>query len=325
MDHPGEKRKTHHRATPLIGGIAIFIGVVACSLLYLPSDQSLLYGLLGAALLVVVGVLDDRLAISHHLRFPVQIAAALVLVLGTGAQLQTLGNLLGFGEILLGPLAIPFTVFAIVGLINAFNMIDGIDGLAAGLALIALTAPLVVTPQGAGTMQPLLLSVIAATLPFLARNLQVFPRGRKVFLGDAGSMLLGYIVAWALIDASQHQHAIDPVTALWIAALPLVDTFSAIGRRLLRRQSPFAADHGHLHHTLSRVTGSPRAALAVMLLVAALLAGLGVMGQVLAVGEPVMFYAGLVVFGLCVMLQHQAQRLHIRLRRRRRRIAVKAA
>ena len=276
LDHPSERRKIHSDATPLIGGIAIFCGFLVCSVICLPWEACRVCGALGAAILVVVGVVDDRYQLGHHIRFLAQIAAALLLTLGVGVHLESLGDLLGLGEIHLSYLATPITVFAIVGIINAFNMIDGIDGLAAGLALSALTPLLLIMPQGQSHTHFLVLALIAATVPYLVCNLELCCcKGRKVFLGDAGSMLLGYVVVWALIEVSQNQHAIRPVTALWLVAIPLMDTFSVMGRRVLSRRSPFSADRGHLHHVLSRLLGSPRRALFPMLLSAVALAALG--------------------------------------------------
>jgi hypothetical protein len=129
-----------------------------------------------------------------------QVVAALLLTLGGGVTLTSLGNLLGFGAIDLGLLSVPFTVFAMVGVINAVNMIDGIDGLAGGLILIALGALLFLAPQ-IGPIQILLLATIAALIPYVVCNLELFGvTGRKIFLGDAGSLLLGYILVWALVD-----------------------------------------------------------------------------------------------------------------------------
>ena len=326
LDHPSDRRKIHSEATPLIGGIAIFCGFALCSLICLPWEPCLQCVVLGAAILTLVGILDDRFQLDHGLRFLAQITAALLLVHGADVRLDTLGNLFGLGEIQLSYFATPITVFAIVGVINAFNMIDGIDGLAAGLALIALAALLLMMPEGNGEMRLVLLAVIVAAVPYLTCNLQLCCcAGRKVFLGDAGSMLLGYIVVFALIHASQNQHAIRPVTALWLIAIPLMDTFSVMGRRALSGQSPFAADRGHLHHVLSRLLGSSRKALLPIMFGGVSLAALGLVGEILKLDEAIMFYGGVSVFGLFIWFQRSAQRLYVTIIRRRRRLAAEAA
>ncbi|MCF7993487.1 MAG: undecaprenyl-phosphate alpha-N-acetylglucosaminyl 1-phosphate transferase [Chromatiaceae bacterium] len=319
IDHPRSRRKIHRTPVPTIGGIAIFAGLLAAVLIRFPLDTAFLFGLLGGALLVATGAIDDRFDLGHRTRFAAQIGAALILVVGGGFELSSLGNLLGVGVIDLGPFATPFTVFAIVGIINAFNMIDGIDGLSSGLSLVAMIAILAVLPGGAGSMQLLLLAAIAATVPFLFCNLQVaFCAKRRVFLGDAGSMLLGYIVVWALIDASQTHQAISPAAALWLAAVPLMDTLSVMGRRIMRGQSPFAADRGHIHHVLSRIFASTRVALVLLLLLALTLAGIGLAGQWFGLHEAVIFYGGLVVFVGLLLFQRKAHRVYLLMRRRRR-------
>lgn len=324
IDHPGERRKVHRHPVPPIGGIAIFSGILASSLLTLPGHPSLLFGLLGAGLLVCVGALDDRFGLGPRVRLAAQTGAVLLLTLGGGVTLTSLGDLLGLGPIDLGPLAVPFTVFAMVGIINAFNMIDGIDGLAGGLMLIGV-GPLLVLAPDIGPLQVMLLAAIAALIPYLICNLELLGcTGRKVFLGDAGSMLLGYLLVWALVDAAGPRRAIDPVTALWLTAVPLMDALGVMGRRMLQGTSPFTADRAHLHHLLSRISGSTRVSLLLMLSGAAALAAVGVAGRVYEAPTPVLFYAGILVFVAYLVFLRLVQRLHRSVRRRRRQLAVEA-
>jgi UDP-GlcNAc:undecaprenyl-phosphate GlcNAc-1-phosphate transferase len=138
-------------------------------------------------------------------------------------------------------------------------------------------------------------------------------------------MLLGYLVVWALIDSVGSQRTIEPVTALWITAIPLLDTLSVMGRRMARGTSPFSADRAHLHHLLSRIFGSTRKALVLMLSVAAVLATVGALGLVYQVDTPVMFYSSALVFVAYLMFLRHVQRVHRSLRRRRRQLAVEVA
>ncbi len=295
MDHPNERRKTHRHPVPLIGGIAIFSGLLAGAITALTLETATLHGLLGAAVILLVGGLDDRFNVRAPWRFLGQGIAALILILGAGVEINSLGDLFGVGPIETGPLAIPFTVVAIVGIINAFNMIDGIDGLAGGLAFIVLGILSILAPAG-GDLPFLLLAVMVAIIPFMACNLGLWRRGcRKAFLGDAGSMLLGYMVVWALIAATQTQGTIAPVTALWLVAIPLLDILGTMVRRLAVGRSPFSADRGHLHHLLSRLFGSARIALYLILLGAILLAAIGLAGEHLGL-ETIMFSVALLTF-----------------------------
>jgi UDP-GlcNAc:undecaprenyl-phosphate/decaprenyl-phosphate GlcNAc-1-phosphate transferase len=173
VDRPSVRRKTHKDPVPLIGGLAIFSGILASSLFILPISQEHLFGLLGAALLVSIGALDDRLDLGPKVRFAAQIGAATLLSVGGGVTLTSLGDLLGFGPIHLGAFSVPFTVFAMVGIINAFNMIDGIDGLAGGLMLIGVCALLCMS-TGFGPTQVMMLTAVAAMLPYLICNLGYF-------------------------------------------------------------------------------------------------------------------------------------------------------
>lgn len=316
MDHPGERRRVHREAVPRIGGIAVFVGASSGLLLAQPLDVSQVFALLGAALLVVVGVIDDCWRLRPRERLVGQIAAALLLTLGGGMTLTSLGNLLGFGPIELGPFAIPFTVFATVGIINAMNMIDGIDGLAGGLALMVLIILLILAPA-IGPTQVMMLTTIAALIPYMLCNLELPGcKRRKVFLGDAGSMLLGYLIVWALIDSTKSPGGIQPVTAIWLVAIPLSDTLAVMGRRIREARHPFSADRGHLHHLLARIFRSTRKSLVLMLASAGLLAALSIAGLILQVPEPVMFYASMLIFTLYLIALYATRRLYRRLRQR---------
>lgn len=345
MDHPGERRKLHRHSVAPIGGVCVFIGLMAALVVDGITSAQLGAGLLGAGLLVVVGAFDDRFSLGYRLRLLAQIGAALILTLGADVRLESLGNLFGTGAVDLGSMSVPFSVFAIVGLINAFNMIDGIDGLAAGLALLALLGVLLAEPVPSAFLVFLAPLLILALLPYLACNLGLRGfRNKKIFLGDAGSMLLGYVVVWALIDASQpavaaHWAAVSvaeasagakpamelgpdagiaPITAIWLVALPLMDTFNVMGRRMLRRRSPFKADRGHLHHLLTRTSGCARSALVVMLSFAMVLAMLAIVVQDLGWAEPTLFYLAIGVFVLYVLIQSRVPRMYQALQRRRR-------
>lgn len=317
MDQPGERRRVHRHATPRIGGLAIYLGVLFAALypgFVFPSHA---YGLAGATLLVLVGALDDIFRLPAWMRLLAQILAALILTLGCGLALTSLGDLFGLGPVELGVLAVPFTVFAIVGIINAVNMIDGLDGLAGGLVLIALLGTLAATPTG-GVTQGLILVTVAAILPYLACNLEVIGcKRRKVFLGDAGSMLLGYLLVWALLDSVQTPGGLTPVTALWLVAIPLSDTLAVIARRLLQRRRPFSPDRGHLHHLLARLFHCQRDALVVMLSLGALLSVIGITGFHLGLPDGLMFFMAMLIFLMYLVFLAFVSRLYRRLQRRR--------
>jgi UDP-GlcNAc:undecaprenyl-phosphate GlcNAc-1-phosphate transferase len=252
MDRP-DLRKVHQQITPVVGGIAWFLGV-APTLLFFGVLQTLPWLTVGMALMVLLGGLDDRFHLPTWPRLLAQCGIALMVVLMDGTRLLSLGLLLPGVQVELGVASVAFTVFAWIGVINAFNMIDGIDGLSGSLAVLLLSA-LAILAWPAHFELALLLAVSAvALLPFLAMNLRLpWQKKAKVFLGDAGSMTLGLLFAYAVTRLSQGEAAVfPPATALWLLALPLIDTVSVMLRRLFSGSSPFAPDQQHIHHLLLR-------------------------------------------------------------------------
>jgi UDP-GlcNAc:undecaprenyl-phosphate GlcNAc-1-phosphate transferase len=254
----------------------------------------------GIMLLVLVGVLDDLRELSPEQRLWAQILAALLMVGGGGIVLDDLGHLLASEWLLsLGVLAWPITVFATVGVINAMNMSDGLDGLAASFALITLGSLSLFAWRGEDYgILSLLLMLVLVVLPFLTVNLRS-NGSAQVFMGDAGSMFLGFSLAWLLIQASQGEgRLMAPVTALWIFALPLLDTITLLIRRSIMGRSPFLGDREHLHHLLLLAGFTERQTLLLMVALATAAAAFGVAGERLNVPEPWMFGGFVALFGL---------------------------
>ncbi|MBK1702152.1 MraY family glycosyltransferase [Thiococcus pfennigii] len=304
VDHPGG-RKGHARPTPLVGGTAMFAAFTFAILTIDVglSDFKPLFA--GALLLVIVGILDDLHDISARARFVAQVAAGLVMTVWGGVTLADLGHLPpSDGLLALGIMAAPFTVFAAVGVINATNMVDGLDGLAGSLTLVTLGALILVAWAAQATGELAILVTLASVIvAFLLYNLR--PRGpAAIFMGDAGSMFLGFVLAWFLIDFSQGaDRLIAPTTALWLFALPLLDTLCVITRRLMQGRSPFSADRAHCHHVLQDLGLSRHQTLAVMVLFAMAAAAVGLAGQWLGIPEPLMlggFLASLTVYTLLI-------------------------
>jgi len=268
-------RKKHNGEIPLIGGLAIYL----CMVYFILTDSNLAtinMGFLTAtSLIIVTGLIDDFKNLNIKLRFFTEIVAIVILIKWGGIEITSLGNLFGLGEMQLGNFSTPFTIFAILGGINAFNMIDGIDGLAGGTSLIIyfVLSLLFVTTHYTSF---LLLSMVlaAATTAFLLFNLPMLGRKKAmVFLGDAGSMLLGFTICILIISASQgDRKIIAPVTTLWLIASPLLDTFAIMLQRINQGRSPFAPDREHLHHLLPIAGFSQSATLISILLFSLLLA-----------------------------------------------------
>ncbi|MDQ3776844.1 MAG: undecaprenyl/decaprenyl-phosphate alpha-N-acetylglucosaminyl 1-phosphate transferase [Pseudomonadota bacterium] len=285
----------------MIGGIAMFGGLV-CATVMLPAAEPKLGALLAAsALLVIIGLWDDYRGLSVRTRFAVQIGAALLMIYWVEVSLHDLGDLFWPGATFaLGLCAVPFTVFCTVGVINAMNMVDGLDGLAGGIAgMSLLLLAWAAFVAGLYTDVHLLLVAAGVVFTFLCFNLR-FPwrrRGAKVFMGNAGSMFLGLILAWFLIRLSQGElRAFTPVTALYLFGLPLLDMFTLTVRRIVKHRSPFAADREHLHHLLMRAGYSVNQSVMIMWGLALGLGITGLAGLYFRIAESVMFYTFL---GLC--------------------------
>lgn len=249
LDHP-HGRKDHAHPTPVTGGLAMAFGSMAIVGALLP-DPGFFAFVFAATLLVVVGLLDDIYDIRWWWRVLAQVAAALVMVELGGVRIEQLGQLVGIEGTGLGVLAVPFTVFATVGIINAVNLIDGVDGLAGSLVLAAL-AMLGAAAIYAGN--PLLAErtfvFAGAVVGFLAWNLRhPWQHHAKVFMGNAGSAFLGLVIAWVSFRLTQNaRHPVSPVLAVWLLPIPIMDCLVLIARRTREGRSPFDAGRDHIHH-----------------------------------------------------------------------------
>jgi UDP-GlcNAc:undecaprenyl-phosphate GlcNAc-1-phosphate transferase len=259
LDRPGGRRK-HDAPVPAIGGVAIFIGLAAATIWTLdPAPQ--LFGLGIAALIIAgAGVADDLFRLRWPLRLAAQGLAALVMIYLGGVRIENVGEVLGpFGEPAVG-LAIPLTVLATVGIINAVNMIDGVDGLC-GLVIFAACLMLGAAAAYAGNETlTLALAMLGGALGgFLLFNMRSpwTPRA-KVFLGNAGSELLGLLIACACFRLTQNPaHPVGVHVAPFFLAPALIDCLSVMARRLRAGRSTFHGDRDHLHHLLLDAGFSP--------------------------------------------------------------------
>ena len=279
VDRP-DARKRHKGRVPLIGGLCFFLGLVA-GLSYLGAlDRFSLSLLVAGAVIMLTGLIDDLYDLSVSARLAIQIGAATGVLAVTGVYMDNLGYLFGDEPLRLHALGIPLTVIAVVGLMNAFNMLDGIDGLAGGLAMVSILAVLAfATGSGWQSLSILLLlQVLAVALvPYLGVNMG-WPDGRKIFMGDAGSTVIGFLIAWSLVYLSQaHVGRMAPADLLWCVAIPLMDTLGVMVRRLRAGRSPFKPDRQHLHHLLIDAGYSPRAALVLIVCAGSLFAMCGYM------------------------------------------------
>jgi len=297
VDKPSE-RKQHAGHIPLIGGISIFLAVLAASLLWLPNTLELRMYLIASAMMVFIGALDDKFDLRVRVRIVGQIIIASLMIYGVGGYISNLGNLFGFGDVTLGPFGIIFTYVGIIVVINAYNMIDGIDGLIGSLSIntfISIAILFIMSGQTDYLSYPLVLAT--ATVPYLMHNLGLFEKffnkeTQKIFMGDAGSMFVGLSVIWLLTMGTQGEQAsFRPVTALWICAIPLMDMLAIVVRRYKNGKSPFKPDRDHLHHILQRSGLSSRQALVSISAAAIIMSAIGLAGEYFKVPDSIMLIA----------------------------------
>ena len=295
VDRPGG-RKSHIGDIPVIGGVAMFLGIFAGMSLFQESGHAVGSLMSASLLLVVIGAIDDRFHLPSAVRLAAQITVALIMVYGAGLSLADVGDPFGIGMISLGPLELIFTVCVTLTIINSYNLIDGVDGLAGTLAIIALMSIAIV--GGIGAPSTAMAAVAAAAIMgYLFFN---FPAGvnrpLRSFMGDAGSTLLGFTIVWITLGISQGpERLISPVHCLWFAAIPVFDCLTCIVRRVRAGKSPFQPGRDHFHHTLKNSGMSERLVLATLVSLQLLYAMAALVGFTAEVPDSVMFSAWAVV------------------------------
>ncbi len=272
VDEPRE-RGLAARTTPLLGGLAILAGVLVAAAIFLPIDQQTTGILLGAALIALVGGLDDAFELSPAVKLAGQVAAALIpVVAGVRVENVTLPfvGALDLG----GELGGALTVIGLVGLMNVVNFSDGVDGLAAGVCAISAIAFSIIAVDLGRTGAGVLAAIVAgAAVGFLVHNFHP----ASVFMGDCGALLLGFLLGCVAVQGSLKTNAlIALVGPLAILAVPFLDTGFVIARRLKYRRAPWSADAHHFHHRFTRIGFSQRRTVLYLYAWTFMLAGLAV-------------------------------------------------
>ena len=245
IDVPKDNRRMHSKPIPRIGGLAIYLSFGLTCLFFCSYNKELFILLVGGLLMVTLGVLDDVFRLPAIVKFICQIAIGVATALG-GIRIDQI--VIGGNYVSLGYFSIPITVLWIVGLSNAINLIDGLDGLSCGISTISAISILgVILLQGDRTYAVIAVILIGACFGFLPFN----KNPAKIFMGDTGSLFLGYTLSVISILGTFKMHAaISVLVPLFIFAVPLTDTIFAFIRRVLSGKSPFSPDRGHFHHRL---------------------------------------------------------------------------
>jgi UDP-GlcNAc:undecaprenyl-phosphate/decaprenyl-phosphate GlcNAc-1-phosphate transferase len=300
IDHPGG-RKRHGAPVPLTGGVSITAGFVCALAVSFSAFGDFTPFFAGVLLLALVGLLDDVGEVSAGTKLLLQLIAALLMTSWGNNFLVNLGDLFGTNPINTRNWAIPLTVFAVLAVINSMNMLDGLDGLAGSLALVMLMffAGFAWTVGDLNSAK-ILIVLSGAVAGFLFFNLPWPLRGRhRTFMGDSGSMVLGFSIAWFAVSLTQRPGAsVPPPVMLWVLGIVLMDVFTVTVRRLIRRRSVMAPDRDHIHHVLLRRGMGPRTTLAALIATNAVLAATGMMLWRLGVPDWWIFWSFL---GVCLV------------------------
>ncbi len=246
MDIPNE-RKIHQFPIPKVGGIAMALGVVIPILLWAPVNGFVRSVMLASWVIVIFGVVDDFKNVNYKIKFAGQVAAAFIVIFWGGLRIHTLGGMLPPGFELPGFISIPLTLFVIVGVTNAINLSDGLDGLAGGICLLSFLC-LGYLSYLQGYQDPIIFSVaiIGAIIGFLRFN--TYPA--SIFMGDAGSQLLGFLFITLSLGLTQRDSNLNPFLPLVLMGLPILDTVTVMAERIMEGRWPFHADKKHVHHKL---------------------------------------------------------------------------
>ena len=271
MDIPKDERRMHDHPIPRMGGLAIFIGFLLTVVLFADLTKEIQGILIGAIIITILGAIDDLLGLNAWIKFGGQfLAAGVAVACGVVIHLFMNPNIFSGNEFIrLESLSIPVTVLWIVGVTNAVNLIDGLDGLACGVSTIAsLTMFVVALLVSESNVAVVLAALMGACLGFLPYNMNP----AKIFMGDTGALLLGFVLATtSAVGMFKFYAVVTFLVPLMALALPLLDTIFAIIRRVLRGQSPFAPDRGHFHHRLVDMGLNQKQAVAVMYAISAML------------------------------------------------------
>lgn len=294
LDVPKEPRKIHKKPMPYFGGLAIYVAIISCMFVYMPHSRTNIAVIVGATIIVLTGIVDDMFDMNAKLKLLMQIIAASVAIYG-GVKIHFITNPLSeTGISLLRNLTIPITLFWIVGITNTINFIDGLDGLASGVASIAATTLLFTAALKGYDFIVMQCAIIAgASLGFLPFNFNP----AKIFMGDTGALLLGYMLAvTSVLGMVKSVAAVALVVPVFALGIPIFDTTFAIIRRYINKKPIMEADKDHLHHKLMKKGLNQRQTVLVMYFISTVL---GLAAIIVADAEPAV---GFTVVGVVVVL-----------------------
>lgn len=312
IDQPGGRKK-HKYSVPLIGGLGIFCSTTLIFFSLFFSNKIYFGYWLSSFILLCACILDDKKTLSSKARLLVQLFSALIIIAISNLKINNLGNLFGYAPIILGIFSIPFTCFSIIGVINAVNMMDGVDGLTGAVSSVEFFMLfLLAIHTGANREMMLIIAFLGSIFAFLLFNFpSKFSEKRKLFLGDAGSMLIGLTLAYLCIQLTQAPNGYPPILMIWIMALPIMDTLYLIINRKTRGVPVFKADRRHIHHILLLLNCIPRQTTLILMATSCVISSLGILLYLLGVSDYVLFYGFVIIFIFYSILSNYLKKLII--------------
>jgi UDP-GlcNAc:undecaprenyl-phosphate GlcNAc-1-phosphate transferase len=298
VDKPGQ-RKQHIGNVPLIGGLAIFAAITICSFTLTPFDANYKMYLLSTSFMVLMGALDDYHDLDAKLRLIAQFLIGSLMVFGANLYIHDLGTIFGSEIVQLGVYGQLFTVLCVVACINAFNMTDGVDGLVGAMSINSFVSIGVLAIWNNVQFDMSFTSIlIGAVVAFMFFNFGSFKDGKyKIFMGDAGSMLMGLTIIWLITFSTQSEQGIfSPVTALWIIAIPIMDMFSVMFRRVISGFSPLKASRDHLHHILLFNGLTNKQTTLAILAISIIFSIIGILSEIYSISESSMAFLFIITF-----------------------------
>ncbi len=308
LDIPKDNRRMHKQPIPTIGGLAMFLAFVLVVLLMLGPSREVIGLLVGATLVVLLGLIDDKFDLNARLKFVVQILAAIIPV-SQGCVIDYISNPLPVGDayLRLGLLAVPVTVFWIVALTNAVNFIDGLDGLSVGVCSIScLTMAIIALSLGQNIEAVVLGALLGACLGFMPYNLNP----AKIFMGDTGATFLGFVLACMSVSGLFKLYAvINFAVPLLVLGVPLFDICFACIRRIWNHVSPMHPDRSHIHHRLIDVGFNQRQSVAILYLVSSVMGILAVVISTTGPGKALAVLVAIIIIGVVALrtLSHRVE------------------
>ena len=298
VDVPKDNRRMHKHPIPRLGGLAIFMGFLISVLVFAEITKELRGILIGAVIIVILGIVDDVKSLPAKLKLVVQLIAAFIAV-SHGVMIEVINNPNIFSQNpywVLGFWSWPITVIWIVAITNSVNLIDGLDGLADGVSTIgALTMLILSVFLGQSDIALICGALVGACVGFLPYNMNP----AKIFMGDTGSTFLGFVLGTLSVQGLFKYYAvISFLVPFIILGLPILDTTVAFTRRILRGQSPMTADRSHIHHKLIDMGLNQKQAVATLYIVAGVLGLSAVMLATTGGGKAALFILALVVCGV---------------------------